>query len=210
MKSRASIIHLKINLLVSVAVICMPALVSANQGHVLGLEEAEQIALELDPITKGLNASAEGFAQQEQVAWLRAGVSPEPVLVGETGYHPPKLRLRVLYRVPAEHDNAGLFGNLGGTGQNLAQCRGRECCDGKTDNGERKQRLSPHGVDVRQGVGGCYGAVQPGLVDNRGKKVQGLHQHRAVGQRPRTGVVASLGAEQYLGPMYDLWSLGRK
>ena len=55
----------------------------------------------------------------------------------------------------------------------------RQLVVGEAANGERNLGLAPHGVDIRQRVGGCDGPEALGLVDDGRDEVHGEDERRA-------------------------------
>ncbi len=64
----------------------------------------------------------------------------------------------------------------------------------KRRNGERGERLSSHGVDVGQRVGGCDAAKGVWVIDDGREEVHRLNEGNLVGQRENTGIVECLPA----------------
>ena len=67
--------------------------------------------------------------------------------------------------------------------------------------------VTAHGVDIRQGVGGCDLAEGIGIVGNGREKVQRLHQRQLVRYLIHRGVVALIKAHQQIGILVDLDTL---
>ncbi len=83
-------------------------------------------------------------------------------------------------------------------GQNLLQ-DAEIALLGKADQGERRERMAAHGIDVAERVGG--GDLPEGVrvIDDRGKEVDRLDERQLRRELIHAGVVGFVEADQHVG-----------
>ena len=94
--------------------------------------------------------------------------------------------------VATDDERAGFVHFILATAQDFGEHRKRQLSHGEADDIERGDRLTTHGVDVGQRVGGGDLTEHVGVVDDRRKEVDRLHEGDVVGQRKDSRVVEGL------------------
>ena len=100
--------------------------------------------------------------------------------------------------MPASDGDAGLGDLVRPTAQDLADDVGVEVL-GEGAQVQREERLGAHGVDVAERVGGRDGPKPVGVVDDRRKEVDGLHDGLGVIEAVDGGVIGRAKADQQVG-----------
>ena len=72
---------------------------------------------------------------------------------------------------------------------------------GKAHQGERADRPAAHRVNVTERIGGGDLAEDVGIVDNRGKEIDGLYQGYLRGELIHARVVGGIEADEHIGIM---------
>jgi selenide,water dikinase len=93
---------------------------------------------------------------------------------------------------------AGIRTDRRAAAQNLAHHIDGNLVERHPENRQRQDRLGPHGVDVRDGVGGGDAAEVERIVDDRHEEVRGGDDAGVVVDLPDGGVVAGVCADQQL------------
>jgi len=97
--------------------------------------------------------------------------------------------------VTADDESAGFVHFVLSPTKNLSENRDRELARRKADDVERRERLTPHRVDVGEGVRRRDLAEAVRVVDDGREKVDGLHEREIVRQHEDPRVVEGLAAD---------------
>ncbi len=148
---------------------------------------------------RGDDPGPEGLRQDDDVPGARPRVGENPGRVHQARDRVAELDLGVANRV-APHQGAARFPELRQppSEDRSAPLQG-EVVLGKRRDGERRERPSPHGVDVGQGVRGGDGPEGLRVVHDRREEVDGLHQRRRRVQAEDAGVVSGRVVDEDAG-----------
>ena len=108
-----------------------------------------------------------------------------------------ELDLRVADAMPANHRALGLHHFGKAAGQNLFQDRDVSLIR-KANNRQRAERLAAHGIHVAERVDGRDLAKGKGIIHNRSKEIDSLHQCLLGGDSIHSGVVGFVKANQHV------------
>ena len=136
--------------------------------------------------------------EEQAVSWLRAFVGENSPGMDQSRDRIAELGFFVADAMSAD-DGAARFDHL----RQSAGENSLKDCDigfvGEADESERGERLSAHGIDVTEGVGGGDLTEGVGVVDDGGEEVDSLNE-RCVGvELIHSGVVGVIEADQ------DVW-----
>ena len=144
----------------------------------------------------GDHAGADRFGQDELVPWRRAVDGHQRGRVGQAHHGQAVLGHRIVDRVAAGHEAAGLRRHLRAAAQHLAEEGEVEPVARPGGEVDREQRPAAHRVHVGQRVRGRDPAPVARVVDDRGEEVRGQHQRALVVQAEHGRVVALERADE--------------
>src|SRR5206468_4181372 len=98
------------------------------------------------------------LGQEDLVARSRRRVAYDAIRMDGARDGHAELGLRIVDRVPAEHGDAGLPGDVGAAAEHVPEQLAAKRLERPGDEVERGQRAAAHRVDVGQRVGRRYAA----------------------------------------------------
>ena len=144
------------------------------------------------------HAGAERFGEEQRVARLGAAVGKHALRVDSAGDRVAELDFLVADGVAADHGAAGF--------DHLRKAAGEDALEhleiafiGKTDERERAERASAHGVDVAERVDGGDLPEGVGIVHDGGEEIHGLNEGGVGRDQVHPGVVGEIEADQNVG-----------
>ena len=149
-------------------------------------------------LDRGRNyACAERLGEQQLIAGLRALIRQHALGMNHSRNGISEFCFFIADAVAAHHRASGLDHLRQAAGQNALQ-NFEIAFVGKTDKGQRSQRLSTHGIDVAERVGGGDLAEGIGIVHDGREKIHRLHQRRLGREQIHAGVVGVIEADQHI------------
>ena len=142
------------------------------------------------------NAHAQRFAQNQHVARLGIGVALELPGIHDTNGHQPVNGFDRVDRMPARQRDARSAADAGPTFQNGRNGAVRQHIDRHANNGQRHQRRGPHGVNIRQRIGGGDAAKVVRVIDDGHEKIGRRHNRLVLIDAIDGSIVGRFGADQ--------------
>ena len=153
----------------------------------------------------GRDAKTKRFCQNQAVPGTGAALGEHFVFFHDADHRQTIFGFFVDNAVAAGDDHAGFAGFFGAAANDGAHHFNRQI-RWKSGNIERQKRLTAHGVDIRNAVGGGNCPIIVGVVHDWGEKVGRNHQSAFLIQTPDRGVVGRIQAYQEVGIVFGVKS----
>lgn len=164
-----------------------------NRGN--GIVRRERAALE----RRGDESCPEWLGEHERVARPGTTVCEDVVGVNPAGHGESVLQFLVDDGMPADDGCASLMDLVLSSAEDFTEYLDRQLRGRKSDDAERGQWLTAHGVHVGQRVGGSDLAELVRIVDDRREEVDGLDERETVGQPEDPRVIEGLATDKDSG-----------
>ena len=144
------------------------------------------------------------LAEHEHIAG--AGFLIRNQLIGghDAGCRQPVLNFHIAHRMASRDYRAGLLHAVSPSAQDVAENAQFELVIGKAHDVQGGNRPATHGVNVAQRIGSSDLAEDIGIVHERRKEIQRLHDHEILAKAIDARVAESFGADDQIG-IIELW-----
>ena len=164
-------------------------------GQHLGIGPFRQGAL-LD--SGGIDADAQPLGQDQRIARPGPGIAAHLGGMAEADHRQPVNRLQRVDGMASGHRNSGFGADRGAARQDPPDHRRFQLVDRHAQDGQGHDRLAPHRIDIRQGVGGGDPSEILRIVHHRHEEVGGGDHRQILVHLPDGGIVRGLGPDQQL------------
>ncbi len=134
--------------------------------------------------------------KHDPITGLGSGVGRDMGWVDQSGYGESELRFWVFHAMSADESRTCFRNFLRSAPQNFRQFEWVTILDRKTEDIHGSNRLTTHRVDVGKRVGSGYLPEQIGIIEDRGKEIECLHQGESFRETVDSGIISRGKADQ--------------